>query len=199
MIGRVGEVNSQQQEFIQRIRESVANITGLIDDLLELSRIEADFDQHKEWLPLSVILQYAIDSFQDRMEEKNQRLEVEIRPDLPEVFGSPIRMRQMVSNLLENAHKYTPEGGTIGLDLRAENDQVVLEVRDTGIGIPEDELPLIYDRLFRASNVSMHTPGTGLGLAIVRSIVDNHEGRLWCESRPGEGSTFTIGLPAARY
>jgi two-component system NtrC family sensor kinase len=199
LIGRVGDTNPQQQEFIHRIQDSVTNITDLIDDLLELGRIEADFDKYKERLPLSAIIQYSINGHRNRFEEKGQSLEVEIQPDIPEIFGSPIRLRQMIGNLLENANKYTSPGGSIRIVLRAENGQVILEVSDTGIGIPSEDLPHIFERLYRASNVSLDMPGTGLGLAIVRSIVVNHEGRFWCDSKLGSGSTFTIVLPTADY
>jgi two-component system NtrC family sensor kinase len=174
----------------------VTQITDLINALLELGRIEADFDHHKELLTLPIILRYALDGHRHLFDEKGQSIDEEIETDIPSVFGSAIRLRQMVGNLLENAHKYAPPGSRITIRARAEGDQVILEVCDEGIGIPESDLPFVFDKLYRGSNVPMDSLGTGLGLSIVRSIVANHGGRLWCESKVGKGTTMTVVLPA---
>ena len=115
--------------------------------------------------------------------------------DLPGVLGNPVRLRQMISNLVGNAIKYTPAGGKIWVRGRTEADQVILEVADNGPGIPASDQPYIFDKFFRASNTPESTPGTGLGLAIVKSIVENHQGRIWFESGPGQGTVFTVVLP----
>jgi signal transduction histidine kinase len=113
------------------------------------------------------------------------------------VIGSPIRLRQMIANLLENAIRYTPSGGTVRVEAEAEGDQVILRVSDTGPGVPPADQPYLFDKFFRASNVPEHVPGTGLGLSIVKSIVDNHGGRIWVDSTLGAGTTFTVVLPRA--
>jgi two-component system NtrC family sensor kinase len=118
-----------------------------------------------------------------------------IDPDLPILRGNPIRLRQMVDNLLVNAVKYTPEGGKVTINLRREDSQVILEVADTGVGIPANDQPHIFEKFYRASNAPKGTPGTGLGLAIVRSIVENHQGRIWVESNVGVGTKFVVVLP----
>jgi signal transduction histidine kinase len=102
----------------------------------------------------------------------------------------------MVDNLLENAMKYTPSNGTIFVEAEAEDDQVILRIRDTGPGIPHQDQPFLFDKFFRASNTPEDAPGTGLGLSIVKSIVDQHEGRIWVDSELGQGATFTVVLPA---
>ena len=102
----------------------------------------------------------------------------------------------MIGNLLDNAIKYTPERGHVHLTVEAEGSQVVLQIRDTGVGIPQADQPFLFDKFFRASNVPEDLPGTGLGLSIVKSIVDNHGGRIWVDSKLGEGSTFTVVLQA---
>jgi len=196
LIGRVGQVNPQQREFMNRIQASVNSITDLINALLELGRIEADFDLHKELLPLPVILRYAVDGHRHTFIDKDQKIELEIEKGLPAVFGSPIRLRQLVGNLLENASQYSAPGSRVTLRVRSEGNQVILEVCDTGIGIPESDLPFVFEKLYRGSNVPMDMVGTGLGLSIVRSIVANHGGRLWCESELGKGTTVTVVLPA---
>ena len=197
LIGRVGQVNEQQMEFIERVHVSVQNITHLINDLLELGRIESGFDARKEFVPLSSILQYSIDSLESSMMQKEHELIVDIPPKVDKVFGDPTRLRQLVDNLLSNAIRYTPKKGQIRISLQSENNQVIFQVKDTGPGIPSSDQPYIFDRFYRASNVEREIPGSGLGLAIVKTIVDNHQGRVWVDSTLGVGSIFTVVLPVA--
>ncbi len=198
LLGRVGSLNDQQAEFVHRIQFSVQSITSLITDLLDLGRIEAGFDAQKEATSLGLVLHYAVDGLRSRAEAKHQHLIVNLPTDLPPVFTNPPRLRQMVSNLIENAIKYTPDGGTITVTARAEDDQVVLTVGDTGIGIPPADQPYVFDKFHRAANVQKDFAGTGLGLSIVKSIVENHGGRIWLDSKPNAGTTFTVVLPQHR-
>jgi two-component system NtrC family sensor kinase len=195
LVGRVGSLNPQQHEFIHRIEISVHNITALINDLLDLGRIEAGFDVRKEVVPLATLIQYTVDSMKNRLAEKSQNLRLMIADNLPQVLGNPIRLRQMLNNLITNSIKYTPMGGTITVSARSEAGQIILQVCDTGPGIPPSDQPYIFDKFYRASNVPLDTPGTGLGLAIVKSIVENHLGRVWVDSVLEQGTTFTIVLP----
>jgi two-component system NtrC family sensor kinase len=195
LVGRVGSLNPQQHEFIHRIEISVHNITALINDLLDLGRIEAGFDVRKEVVPLATLIQYTVDSMKNRLAEKSQNLRLMIADNLPQVLGNPIRLRQMLNNLITNSIKYTPMGGTITISARSEAGQIILQVCDTGPGIPPSDQPYIFDKFYRASNVPLDTPGTGLGLAIVKSIVENHLGRVWVDSVLEQGTTFTIVLP----
>ena len=199
LIEKAGEVNDQQREFIRRVQLSVQNITALINDLLDLGRIEAGFDAGKENIPLGVVIDYTVDNLQGRLRDKSLTLTSDVQKDLPNVFGNPVRLRQMLANLLGNAIKYTPPFGEISLRAQVEGDQILLQVCDSGMGIPPSELPYIFDRFYRASNVSKDIPGTGLGLAIVRSIVDNHHGRIWVESSSGQGTKFSILLPISDH
>ncbi|MBN2554918.1 MAG: response regulator [Anaerolineales bacterium] len=196
LIDRAGDINDQQKEFIRRVHVSVEQITNLVTDLLDLGRIEAGLDTAKEPTPLGVMARYAIESLRGMAVEKELQLELQIPDTLPQVYGDPIRLRQMIGNLLSNAIKYTPAGGTVRLGLFAENDQVILRVQDTGAGIPPGDQPYLFDKFFRASNIPQDSPGTGLGLSIVKSIVDSHDGRIWVDSRLGEGTLFTVVLPA---
>jgi len=198
LIGRAGALNAQQKEFIRRVENNVHHITALINDLLDLGRIEAGFDSRKEIVPLAAIIHFTLDGQRSRLAEKSQKLTLEVAADLPPVLGNPIHLRQMLANLVGNAIKYTQVGGEIRVSARAESDQVILEVSDNGPGIPIADQPYIFDKFYRASNVPSDTPGTGLGLAIVKSVVDNHQGRIWVESSPGQGTTFIVVLPAAR-
>jgi two-component system phosphate regulon sensor histidine kinase PhoR len=199
LIDRAGPVTEQQREFIRRVQFSVNNITALINDLLDLGRIEAGFDARKEIVPLGAIINYAIEGLHSRLAEKDQNLEIEITPKLPTVLGNPVRLRQLMGNLIGNAIKYTAAHGKITVRGHAEEGQIIIQVVDNGPGIPATDQPYIFDKFYRASNIPMDTPGTGLGLAIVKSIVDNHQGRIWVDSVVGQGSTFTVVLPVTEH
>ena len=198
LIERIGPVNDQQREFIHRVQTSVSNITSLINDLLDLGRIEAGFDAQKEIVPLSAVIHYGIDRLRPRLEAKQQELQMDFSDDLPAVLGNPVRLRQMVGNLLVNAIQYTQSKGRICVSARAEGDQVIVSISDNGPGIPPADQPYIFDKFYRASNVSPDVQGTGLGLAIVKSIVEDHLGRIWVNSVLWQGSTFTVVLPVVQ-
>ena len=196
LIQRVGPLNEQQEEFLDRIRSSVKSITSLVNDLLDLSRLEAGFDTRRELVRLDNILRFAVDTLESQFESNNLTLELDIGKDLPELRGNPVRLRQLLDNLLSNAVKYSPQGSTINVSLQAEDNQIIFRVADTGSGIPQSEHARIFEKFYRASNVPDAVGGSGLGLAIVKSIVDTHQGRIWVESSVGKGSTFFVVLPA---
>lgn len=197
LLDRVGSLNDQQKQFVRHIQNSIQSITTLVNDLLDLGRIEAGFETGKESVVLENVLRYTLDNLNRQIEDKGQILNMLIAEDIPPVRGNAIRFRQLMDNLLGNAIKYTPEQGTIGINLYADNGQVVFEVIDTGMGIPIADQSRIFEKFYRASNAPKGTPGTGLGLAIVKSIVDNYNGRIWVESAPGNGAKFIVMLPAA--
>ncbi|MFZ5809764.1 MAG: ATP-binding protein [Chloroflexota bacterium] len=195
LIGRVGPLNERQQEFIRRVQASVQGITALISDLLDLGRIEAGLDARKELLDLQPLIRHTIENLSGLVAQKEQELRVEVKPPLAMIWGNAVRIQQMLANLISNAVKYTPAGGKLGLRAWQEGEQVILQVWDTGQGIPLSEQPYIFDKFFRGSNLPEDVAGTGLGLTIVKSIVEDHQGRIWVESQPGNGTTFTVVLP----
>lgn len=195
LIGRSGPVNEQQQKFLDRVRMSVEQIANLVSDLLDLGRIEAGLDIARENTPIVVLARYAVESLRVSAEKKGVCIETDLPEGLPLVNGDPIRLRQMIGNLLDNAIKYTPEDGVVRIEARSEEKQIILRVSDSGPGIPPADQPYLFDKFFRASNIPEGTPGTGLGLSIVKSIVENHDGRIWVDSKLGHGSTFTVVLP----
>ncbi len=196
LIQRVGTLNDQQIEFLNRIRSSVQSITSLVNDLLDLSRLEAGFDTRREIVRLDNILKFALDTMEGQLKINDLTLHVDIGEELPELRGNPIRLRQLLDNLLSNAVKYSPKGSTIKVSLQSEDDQIIFCVADQGVGIPQSEQARIFEKFYRASNVPDQVGGSGLGLAIVKSIVDSHQGRIWVESKKGKGSTFFVVLPA---
>jgi len=196
LIERVGPVTEEQRNFIRRVETGVYSITALIDELLDLGRIEAGLDDRKEPIPLDTVIRSTVESLRQRAKRKAQKIAIEIQEDLPKVLGNPIRLRQMLSNLIANAIKYSPKDGIVGVHTQVENGQIIIQVIDNGVGIPLKDQPHIFDKFYRTSNLPDDTSGTGLSLAIVKSIVENHGGRIWVESTPGEGTTFFVVLPA---
>jgi PAS domain S-box-containing protein len=197
LIERGGPLTSQQREFLRRVQQSTQSITTLVTDLVHLGRIEAGFDTQQDLVDLSALAGYAVESVRSRCESRGIELVADLPADLPPVAGNPIRLRQMINNLVDNAIKYTHENGRIEVLTREEQGQLILQVSDTGVGIPLTEQPYIFNKFFRASNVEDGS-GSGLGLSIVKSIVEVHNGRIWVDSTPGKGSTFTVVLPAAQ-
>ncbi len=195
LLDRVGPLNDQQKTFVKHVQNSVNNITALVNDLLDLGRIEAGFDQHKDVVSLPVVLQHTLDNLQQQVTDKALTLESTIAENIPDLSGNPIRIRQVVDNLIVNAIKYTPVGGKVAVNLSVEENQIVFVVSDTGVGIPSADLSFIFDKFYRASNAPKGVQGTGLGLAIVKSIVENHGGRIWVESTEGKGTKFSIVFP----
>ena len=194
LIERVAPVTDLQHEFIQRVQAGVQNITNLMNNLVNLGRIEADVESRKEMLALQQVLEMVIEGMQPAIEEKDIRLRMEMS-DLSPIYANPVQMRQMIEHLLDNALKYTPEHGRVTVRGLMQEEQIILQFEDSGVGIPPNELLFVFDKFYRASNVSTEISGTGLGLAIVKSIVEKHGGRIWVESTPNQGSTFTVVLP----
>jgi two-component system NtrC family sensor kinase len=197
LIGRAGPVTDLQRDFIRRVQISVQNITHLVDDLLDLGRIESGFDLRKENVRLDQLIHFSADGLKKEMAAKGHHLQVTISPEIPPILANPVQMRQMFDHLLDNAIKYTVPGGTVSVTGLMEQNQIILQISDTGIGIPSMDLPYIFDKFYRASNASSEMAGTGLGLAIVKSIVENHGGRIWVDSTIGKGTIFTLVLPLA--
>ncbi|MDX9864212.1 MAG: ATP-binding protein [Anaerolineaceae bacterium] len=194
LIDRVGPLNKTQEEFIARVQTSTQSITSLVDDLLNLGKIESGFDGQNEKIYLNQLIHFIVDGFQYRIIEKRFNIVLDLPAEMPPIFANPSQLRQVIENLLDNAFKYTPPGGKIIIQAKVEQHQIILEVKDSGIGISPIDLPHVFDKFYRAGNVGGIT-GTGLGLAIVKSIIDNHHGRIWVESAPGEGTTVTVVFP----
>jgi signal transduction histidine kinase len=197
LITRSGELNDNQKEFLKRIQESVEHITTLINDLLELGSIEAGLDTRRELVQLDVLFQYSLDMLQGQIKSKRIKVQTEISESLPALQANPVRLRQVLDNVVGNAIKYSNKNGEVKVSIKAEGDQVILEVTDDGPGIPIIDQAHIFDKFYRGQNMDKQQ-GSGLGLAIVKSIVDAHQGRIWVESTVGQGSSFFIVLPVNR-
>jgi len=194
LIDRVGTINEQQADFIRHIQSSVQHITSLITDLMDLGRVEADYDIQMQDVNLNEIISQSIKYLDYQVSEKMQELVLSIPDQVPVILGNPLHLQRMISNLLENAIKFTPTLGKINILCRIETNQLILEISDNGPGIPLEDQPHIFDKFYRGSNLSQNIPGTGLGLSIVKSVVEKHHGRIWLDSSPA-GTTFTVLLP----
>lgn len=196
LIGRVGSLNEQQQDFLNRLQMSVQAITALVNDLLDLGRLEAGFDTRRESVQLENILRYTVDMINGQAKAANIEIHIQQASNLPAVKANPLRLRQMLDNLIGNAIKYTPRGGQVQVHLHCKDSQVILQVQDNGVGIARKDQPHIFEKFYRGENMPEGTSGSGLGLAIVKSIVDSHQGRIWVESETGQGASFFVVLPA---
>lgn len=196
LIERTGPLNGNQLDFLHRLQDSVQHITNLVNELLDLGRLEAGFDTRREAVQLENVLKFSLDVFDGQIKKKKIILITKIEKNLKPVRANPIRIRQMLDNLLGNAIKYTPAEGKVQVTMAMEDSQVITRIEDSGPGILPDEQTRIFEKFYRATNRPESVEGSGLGLAIVKSIVDSHQGRVWVESKVGAGSTFVVLLPA---
>ncbi len=193
----VGSLTPKQIELLLDARDNAERLLTMINNLLDLACIEEGRLQlQRVPEPPRSLLRSAAEAIQARADDKEVTVTVEAADDLPPVAVDVARMGHALGNLLDNALAHTERRGRITLAAAAANGAVVLSVADTGVGIPPEHLPHLFERFSRVPGQS-HESGTGLGLAIVREIVAAHGGSITCESRPGEGATFRITLPAA--
>jgi PAS domain S-box-containing protein len=187
----------QRQKFLSIIHNESIRLTDLINDFLDLQRMESGRQDYKiTAVSLDVLMREAAAIFvpQDGVHQ----LRLLFSQELPQICADADRLRQVLSNLLSNAVKYSPKGGQITLGARQEGNEVLAWVADQGVGIPQEALPRLFKKFFRVDNRDTRTiGGTGLGLALAKQIIEAHGGRMWVESRLGVGSTFLFTLPVA--
>ena len=186
------------KRFLKRMDAEVDALTQMVEELLELSRIESG-QVPLRLAPTSAaeVVIPPTERLRPQAERAGVELAIQLPDDLPRVLADVDRARQVVSNLVHNAVKFTPPGGTITLSARAAGDEVTISVQDTGVGIPADDLARIFERFYKADR-ARSGGGTGLGLAIAKHVIQGHGGRIWAESVEGEGSTFYFTLPTAQ-
>ncbi len=201
IMGAAGTLGDQQAHFLDIIKENTDRLTILVNDLLDISRIEAGrVALSLQPVNLLEIARSAVDDLYHRSntDHKPMNIEIEPSPDLPMAYGDMERVRQILENLLENAYDYTPAGGHIRVLLHQNGEQIQVAIQDNGIGIHPDLQQMVFERFYRGEHpLVLETSGTGLGLAIVQHLVEMHQGNIWLESSgiPGQGSTFYFTLP----
>jgi GAF domain-containing protein len=200
-MGAAGALNENQMHFLDIVRNNIDRLNILVSDLLDISRIEAGrVVLRMQPLDLHALAEEVIAEALDRSRSENKpmALSLEASRDLPPVLGDSERVRQILSNLVNNAFNYTPHNGTILVSIRREDGELRVDVQDNGVGIAPENQERIFDRFFRGEHpLVLATPGTGLGLPIVRQLVEMHNGRIWMKSTgvPGKGCTFSFTLP----
>jgi len=194
-----GPLTPKQRNVADVLEKQTQTLSRLVKQLLDVTRFEAGGGKlDVRAMDLAPFLEHLEQSFQVLADQRNIRFTVSIHDGLPAtVHWDADRVNEVLGNLLSNAFKFTERGGEVELVVSAAEDSVQMDVRDTGAGIPPQQLPRIFDKFFQADNqVAATQAGSGLGLAIARQIVEAHNGAISCDSTPGVGTTFTIVLPA---
>ncbi len=201
LMGVAGDLGEQQLRFLNVVQQNTERLTILVNDLLDLSRIEAgQINLTFEPLDLRFLINEVMEEI-NRLtvtENKNMQFNIELPMDLPPIKGDPERIRQVFINLLGNSFHYTPNNGMVSVKARCIGEELQVDISDNGIGIPPKEQDRIFDRFYRGENhMVIATAGTGLGLSIVAKLINMHHGRIWVQSSgiEGEGSTFSFTLP----
>lgn len=201
LMGAAGEISEKQRRFLHVVKTNTERLSVLVNDLLDISQIESG-QAKLSMQPLNVneLVDQAIDALERRTEgdEKSITIEKEIQPGLPRVLGDAERIFRILDNLLDNAYQYNTPEGLISIRMHQSDNEVQIDIQDTGVGIHPDDQPQVFERFYRGeSPLVLGVSGTGLGLSIVKNLVEMHNGRIWVESTgvPGEGSTFSFTLP----
>jgi two-component system phosphate regulon sensor histidine kinase PhoR len=185
------------KDFLSRINSQVDRMTAMVNELMELSRLESEQSNlQRAPLDLNLLIAELCEEHHSLMKKQKITVDVAIPDQLPPVSGDEEKLRQVFGNLLDNAIKFTPEDGRITLSAQQDNGNILVRVADSGVGIPRKHLPHIFERFYKVDR-SRRSEGFGLGLAIVKHIVQAHNGEILVESAEGQGTTFTVVLPAA--
>ncbi|HMC56696.1 MAG TPA: PAS domain-containing sensor histidine kinase [Gemmatimonadaceae bacterium] len=191
-------LSAERRERVRLIREAALQMDRLIQDLLDITRVESGrLAVNPQTFTIVALLDTALQTLRPLVEEAGLSLVVDVPSTLPDVSADPERVRQVVSNLIGNALKFTPSGGRISVTAAQDADMVRVTVRDTGSGISREQLPHLFERYWEGTPTAIRSKGAGLGLPISRGIVNAHGGRLWVESEPGQGASFHFTLPIA--
>jgi signal transduction histidine kinase len=183
-------------EFLNIINDESERLALLIENLLDLSKIEyGHIKMDKQKVQILDIVQEAVSNLRPAYEEKKIALKTEAPQDIPLIFCDRDMILKLMTNILLNALKFTPERGRVKVSVKKEKGGIKVKVIDTGIGIQKKNLPFIFDKFYRAERPTDKIRGTGLGLSIAKEIIKSHGGDIWAESRPGKGSTFYFRLP----
>lgn len=191
--GLLDGIYPRDDAHLMPILEETRLLARLVDDLRTLTLVEAgELPLHKERLDLGLLVEDTAASFQAEADAAGIGISTQAIEPLPAVFADPVRIRQVLGNIITNALRYTPRGGTVRIECAARDGRIVVSVHDTGQGIAADELPQIFDRFYRSPD----SKGSGLGLTIAKNLVAAHDGEITAESVPGTGTTIRFTLPA---
>ena len=197
MTGKLGEVTPAQKERLQKIDKHSNSLTRLVNNLLDIARIESGRMQMDiRGTSVKDMLDSVIDIITPQAKEKNIALKINVKVKPDRIKADPAQMERVFVNLLGNAIKFTPEKGRITISCHENKDLVEFSVEDTGIGIPREDVEKVFEEFFRSDNaLDQKVKGTGLGLSLVKKIIEAHKGRIWVESELGKGTKFTFTIP----
>ena len=200
MLQMVGELNDQQTSYVQKIIASVESMSRLVNNLLDLGRIEAGVGLQLEMAPVNDVLEKVVSELKLQAAQKHIQLDLLIPdPSIQLIEADQALLQQALYNLVENAIKYTETDGTVNVNLHFMEDKIIFEVQDTGIGIAPADQQRLFEKFYRAARRGVQRDrGTGLGLTIVKSIAERHGGRVWLESQLGRGSVFFLEIPVSQ-
>ncbi len=194
--GFVGKVASKQEEFVKRAEYRTSTLLHFVRDVLSLSRLKAVSKLEMRAVSLPQAIRDAVGNMYVSPEESGVELTLDLSDAIPLINIDEVRIKELIINLVTNAIKYTSEGGTVKVTAKEYNDSALVEVSDTGIGIPPEDLDKVFEEFHRAENAKkIDRDGTGLGLPIAKQIVVDHGGKIWVNTKLGEGSTFSFTLP----
>jgi K+-sensing histidine kinase KdpD len=195
--GELGELKTEQSGPMSVIVRRLRGLSMMLEDFLVILEVEAG-DQALELLDMAQLVKTVLAKVESSITQAKLNLQLDITPDLPEISGVSVHLCRVIENLLGNAIKFTPTGGSIRIQLSGDEKEIMLDISDTGIGIPDEQLPRIFERFYQVDGTSTRRyAGIGLGLALVKEVVQAYGGSVAAESRIGEGSTFTVTLPVA--
>ena len=196
--GDTGQLNEQQMRFLTIAKQASKRLSGLVSDLLDLSRLESGAKMEPCPLDLEKLAAECLENHQPSAAAACKVLSCEVPSKLPPAWGDERWLALVLDNLVSNALKFSRSGGRVRVKLQDKGDFLMVSVSDDGIGVPPEDRDRVFERFYRASNRSeVSAPGTGLGLAIAREVVDKHGGKIWLESELGKGSTFHFVVPSA--
>ncbi|MFH0801263.1 MAG: ATP-binding protein [bacterium] len=192
-----GNQDEESIRHLSQINAETDRLSRLVDDLLELSRLRSKkFALQIVWADPAELIKKTVDDLKPQALRYGIELGLRIQGRLSQALLDPDRIRQVLINLMDNAVKFTPAGGKVEVSAREAEGEVIIEVSDTGSGIPREELPFVFERFFRSKGKNAYrVPGSGLGLAIVKEIIEAHRGKISVKSHEGQGSTFLFTLP----
>lgn len=197
LLTKVGDLNDQQVRFVTRIRQTTTKLYDVVGDLVDLAWIEAGMPLEHKPIQLRDIIHDAVNRVTPLAHTNKIIIATSVQNPMPTVMGDPIRLGQVIYHLLHNAIIYSHPEQTVVIHGWGDSSEVYCSVADRGIGIADDEIELIFDRMYRSRNDYVRDlSGGGLGLTISKTIVERHGGDIWASSNLGEGSTFTFVLPA---
>lgn len=191
-----GPLNDKQSDLLKRAIQRTEKLMFFVKALLEITRIKLSKEMKIEYFSLPLVTKNAVSNIEEKAKKKEIDIKLFIDSQVDQIKGAQTYIEEALTNLLANSVKYTFPEGKININVRDKGDSVLIQIKDTGIGIPKDELPNIFEEFYRASNArKVERDGTGLGVPIAKQIIERHNGKIWVESELGKGSSFFIILP----